>query len=83
MHKTLAVQWLRLWTSNEGAQVGSLVRELRSHMPCGPAKKIKIKLKITILIIKKDPNRENKRFTDFSPLKIALLTPLRKYVLAS
>ena len=30
---SLVVQWLRL-TSNAGAQVQSLVRELRPHMPC-------------------------------------------------
>ena len=31
----LTVQWLRLCASNTGAQVQSLVRALRSHMPCG------------------------------------------------
>ena len=31
----LTVQWLRLHASNAGAQVLSLVRPLRSHMPCG------------------------------------------------
>ena len=35
---SLAVQWLRLHTCNAGAQVRSLVRELRSHMPRGTAK---------------------------------------------
>ena len=29
------VQWLRLCTSNAGARIRSLVRALRSHMPCG------------------------------------------------
>ena len=37
----LVVQWLGLYTSTVGAQVGSLVRELKSHMPCGAAKKKK------------------------------------------
>ena len=35
---SLAVQWLRLHTCNAGAQVQSLVRELRSHMSRGTAK---------------------------------------------
>ena len=35
---SLAVQWLRLHTWNAGAQVRSLVRELRSHMSRGTAK---------------------------------------------
>ena len=30
---SLAVQWLRLWASTAGAQVQSLVRELRAHTP--------------------------------------------------
>ena len=34
---SLAVQWLRLHTCNAGAQVRSLVRELRSYMPWGTA----------------------------------------------
>ena len=29
------VQWLRLHLPVQGIQVQSLVRELRSHMPCG------------------------------------------------
>ena len=43
---SLVVQWLRLPGSNagmEGAKVQSLVRELRSHMLCGAAKKSKEK----------------------------------------
>ena len=35
-------QWLRLRLLMQRAQVQSLIRELRSHMPCGAAKKIKI-----------------------------------------
>ena len=35
----LAVQWLRLCTSNAGAQVQSLVGELRSHIFCVVASK--------------------------------------------
>ena len=35
---SLAVQWLRLHTSNAGTQVQSLTRELRSHMPHSAAK---------------------------------------------
>ena len=36
---SLAVQWLRLCTSISGGAGSSLVRELRSHMPCSAAKK--------------------------------------------
>ena len=36
---SLAVQWLRLHTSMQGTQAWSLVRELRSHMPCGTTNK--------------------------------------------
>ena len=32
---SLAVQWLRLRLPMQGVWVRSLVRELRSHMPCG------------------------------------------------
>ena len=32
---SLAVQWLRLHLPMQGVQVGSLVGELRSHMPWG------------------------------------------------
>ena len=35
----LAVQWLALHASTQGAQVVSLIRELRSCMQCGMAKK--------------------------------------------
>ena len=35
----LAVQWLRICTSSQGAEVQSLVEELRSHMLCGVSKK--------------------------------------------
>ena len=35
------VQWLKLWNSNEGVKIVFLGRELRSHMPCGMAKKEK------------------------------------------
>ena len=31
----LVVQWLRIRLPMQGAQVGSLVRELQSHMPWG------------------------------------------------
>ena len=31
---SLVVQWLRLYLPVQGAQVRSLGRELRSHMPC-------------------------------------------------
>ena len=41
MGTSLAVQWLRLCASNAGAEVQSLVGKLRSHMPCGAAKKNK------------------------------------------
>ena len=36
---SLAVQWLRIYLPVQKAPVHSLVRELRSHMPCGMAKK--------------------------------------------
>ena len=36
---SLAVQWLRLCASTAGGMVRSLVRELRSRMPCGMATK--------------------------------------------
>ena len=36
---SLVVQWLRLCTFNAGAQVPSLVGELRSHMPHCTVKK--------------------------------------------
>ena len=39
---SLEVQWLRLCLPMQGMWVWSLVGELRSHMPCGAAKKIKI-----------------------------------------
>ena len=39
---SLAVQWLGLGTFTAGAQVQSLVRELRSCKLCGVAKKIYI-----------------------------------------
>ena len=32
---SLVVQWLRFCLPMQGLQVQSLVRELRSHMPCG------------------------------------------------
>ena len=35
------VQWLRLHTSTEGAQVEHLVSELKSHLPCAVAKNFK------------------------------------------
>ena len=35
----LAIQWLRLHLSMQGAQVQSLVGELRSHMSCNQEKK--------------------------------------------
>ena len=41
----LAVQWLGLCTSLQGARVRSLVAELGSQMPCGAAKKKKKNLK--------------------------------------
>ena len=34
MRASLVVQWLRLRLPLQGVQVQSLVRELRSHMPC-------------------------------------------------
>ena len=39
---SLAVQWLGLHTSIAGGQGSILVRELRSHKPCGTTKKEKI-----------------------------------------
>ena len=36
---SLVVQWLRLYTSTAGAQVQSLVGDLRSHLLRGAAKK--------------------------------------------
>ena len=38
----LVVQWSRPQVSTAGAQVPSLVRELRSHVPQGMAKIIKV-----------------------------------------
>ena len=38
---SLVVQWLRLCTSNAGGVVPSLLRELRSHRPCGRGQKKK------------------------------------------
>ena len=38
---SLTVQWLRLYVAN--AWVESLVRELRSHMPCSSAKRFEKK----------------------------------------
>ena len=35
METSLIVQWLKLPIQMQGLQVQSLVRELRSHMPCG------------------------------------------------
>ena len=43
------VQWLRLCLPVQGAWVLSLVRELRSHMACGMAKKMDKNLKWGIL----------------------------------
>ena len=41
---SLVVQWVRLYAPNAGGPwVRSLVRELRSHMLCGMAKKLKKK----------------------------------------
>ena len=40
---SLAVQWLRVYASNDGAWVWSVVGELRSHTPCGAEKKKKKK----------------------------------------
>ena len=37
---SLAVQWLRLHASMQGARVQFLVKELRSHTPCGAADNI-------------------------------------------
>ena len=37
----MAVQWLRLHTSNAGIRIQSLIRELRSHKPHGKTKKKK------------------------------------------
>ena len=42
---SLAIQWLRLCASNAGAQVQFLVRELRSCVLCGTAKKCNNKKK--------------------------------------
>ena len=39
METSPSVQWLRLHLSMQGVRVWSLVRELTSHMLCGPAKK--------------------------------------------
>ena len=39
----LVVQWLRLHLPMQGVQVQSLVRELRSHMPCNQKTKYKTK----------------------------------------
>ena len=38
---SLVVPWWRLWAPSAGAQFPSLVKELRSHIPGGMAKKIK------------------------------------------
>ena len=38
---SLAIQWLRLHALNIGVRVWSLVREKRSHMLCGVAKRLK------------------------------------------
>ena len=48
----MVVQWLRFHGPHAGGTwVQSLVRELRSHMPCGTAKKKKKKkAKIRVLI---------------------------------
>ena len=40
---SLAVQWSRLHAANAGRWVWSLVMELRSHMPCGMAKRLFLK----------------------------------------
>ena len=43
---SLVVQGLRLQAAAAGGTVQSLVRELRSHMPWGMAKKVKKKKKV-------------------------------------
>ena len=47
-----AVQWLGLHASTSGMQFPSLVRELRSHMPCGMTEKRNVMI---ILIAKSLP----------------------------
>ena len=49
------VQWLRICLPMEGTQVQSLVRELRSHKPCGMAKKNLSRYKDVLR--KKEPSR--------------------------
>ena len=50
---SLAVQWLRLCLPMQRAQVGSLVRELRSHVTCSVAKEKKKKKRLVLIKVKK------------------------------
>ena len=47
---SLVVHWLGLYLLLQGMQVQSLVRELRSHMPCDQKKKNKTKHKIGAMV---------------------------------
>ena len=52
---SLAVQWLGLSPFPAGALVRSLIRELRSHKPCGVTQKTKQKVELLPLPVGKEP----------------------------
>ena len=47
---SLVVQWLRLHTANAGAWVRSLVRQLRSNMPCSVGQRFFLKKRIILFV---------------------------------
>ena len=58
---SLVVQWLGLSAFTAGAQVQSLVRQLKSHKPCSVAKKKKKKDDTNELIYKTETDKQTHR----------------------
>ena len=64
---SLVVQWLRFHASYPGAQVQSLVRELRSHMSGGQIKKKKkVSTDVSLSLPKSDTHHSCSHFTHIS-----------------
>ena len=64
---SLVVQWLRVHASYPGAQVQSLVRELRSHMSGGQIKKKKkVSTDVSLSLPKSDTHHSCSHFTHIS-----------------
>ena len=81
------VQWLGLHTKNAGSQIQSLVRELRSHLLHGAAKKFKKKFFLTFIFlyyassvflayVLLNTDKQNKIIHNFHHAKIIIVTGL-------